>query len=68
MDDILIQSEWFNAWGGYFKKDLPGKPGRIQAPRLEGYGGVKGLSVVPQPISQWLFMLGKCVLQASSRL
>jgi hypothetical protein len=23
MDDILIQPEWFNAWEGYFKEELP---------------------------------------------
>jgi hypothetical protein len=23
MDDILIQPEWFNAWKGYFKEELP---------------------------------------------
>jgi hypothetical protein len=62
MDDILIHPEWFNAWEGYFKEELPGGE---EYERLvqRTMAGLKD-RVVPQLISQWLFVLGNACKQA----
>jgi hypothetical protein len=62
MDDILIRPEWFNAWEGYFKEELPGGveyESLVQKTMAE----LKD-RVVPQLIGQWLFVLGNACKQA----
>jgi hypothetical protein len=56
MDDILIQPEWFDAWEGYFKEELPvgDKYERLVQTTMAGLKD----RVVSQLIGQWLFVLG----------
>jgi hypothetical protein len=62
MDDVLIQPEWFNAWEGYFKEELPGGT-EYEHLVQQTMAGLKD-RVVPQLIGQWLFVLGNACKQA----
>jgi hypothetical protein len=62
MDDILIQPEWFNAWEGYFKKELP--VGTEYERLIRTTMAELKDRVVPQLIGQWLFVLGNACKQA----
>jgi hypothetical protein len=48
--------EWFNAWEGYFKEELPRGTEYERLVRTT-MAGLKD-RVVPQLIGQWLFVLG----------
>jgi hypothetical protein len=62
MDDILIQPEWFNAWEGYFKEELP--VGTEYERLIRTTMAKLKDRVVPQLIGQWLFVLGNACKQA----
>jgi hypothetical protein len=62
VDDILIRPEWFNAWEGYFKEELPGGAGYERLVQTT-IAGLKDW-VVPQLIGQWLFVLRNACKQA----
>jgi hypothetical protein len=53
MDGILIQPEWFNAWEGYFKEELP--VGMEYEKLIRTTMAELKDRVVPQLIGQWLF-------------
>jgi hypothetical protein len=62
MDDILIQPEWFNAWEGYFKEELP--VGTEYERLIRTTMAELKDRVVPRLIGQWLFVLGNACKQA----
>jgi hypothetical protein len=62
ISDILIQPEWSNAWEGYFKEELPG--GEEYERLVQRTMAELKDRVVPQLISQWLFVLGHACKQA----
>jgi hypothetical protein len=63
MDDVMIQPEWFNAWEGYFKEELPGGAEYERSVVQQTMAGLKN-RVIPQLIAQWLFVLGNACKQA----